>query len=190
MARRAQQRHIFDGVSCCRVLRLAITTTWGFCSTRIALGLDTPSTSSPPAAPARAAVGAATGAIQGWTSVALTPQRQREDSKGGANSGPILNGDLNPTLGQGVGHRRLSTSLHTSFSDDYYSFTPYPAPTPSCGGAATIGDGVCDADNNTEDCGYDGGDCCICTCASSADGTCGSSGYYCLDPSAPCWGAG
>lgn len=32
--------------------------------------------------------------------------------------------------------------------------------------------------------------CCICTCESTADGTCGSSGYFCLDPSASCWGAG
>ncbi|CAB1102193.1 unnamed protein product [Ectocarpus sp. CCAP 1310/34] len=135
MARRAQQRHVFDGVSCCRVLRLAITLAWGFCSTRIAFGLDTPSTSSPPEAPTRIAVGEATGAIQGWTSVALTPQGEREDSKGGANSGPILNGDVNPTLGQGVGRRKLQAS--------YYSF--YSAPTSSCGGAATIGDGVCDA---------------------------------------------
>ena len=37
--------------------------------------------------------------------------------------------------------------------------------------------------------GYDGGDCCQCTCVSTEDYTCGDDhhgGYACLDPSAPC----
>lgn len=37
--------------------------------------------------------------------------------------------------------------------------------------------------------GYDGGDCCECTCVNTANYTCGSDhhgGYACLDPSAPC----
>lgn len=35
--------------------------------------------------------------------------------------------------------------------------------------------------------GYDSGDCCECTCVSTADHTCGADGgYLCLDPSAPC----
>ncbi len=55
-----------------------------------------------------------------------------------------------------------------------------------------IGNGYCDRDLNNEDCLYDGGDCCECTCeydwdddyACSADG----SGFDCKDPSAPCIG--
>lgn len=35
--------------------------------------------------------------------------------------------------------------------------------------------------------GYDGGDCCECTCVSTDDYTCGDNGgFSCLDPSAPC----
>ena len=44
-----------------------------------------------------------------------------------------------------------------------------------------IGDGNCDGINNTPDCGYDGGDCCICTCVRSM--TC-TSGFDCIDPDA------
>ncbi|CAB1117732.1 unnamed protein product [Ectocarpus sp. CCAP 1310/34] len=60
--------------------------------------------------------------------------------------------------------------------------------------ALSLGDGVCDMLYNIQDCGYDGGDCCPCTCLgrrdrgqdSAADDACGSSGYHCLDPMAPC----
>eukprot|EP00904_Undaria_pinnatifida_P003009 jgi/Undpi1/12709/HiC_scaffold_6.g02377.m1 len=51
-----------------------------------------------------------------------------------------------------------------------------------------VADGDCDLNNNNEDCGYDGGDCCECTCVSAAY-TCGDSthgGYACIDPSAAC----
>ena len=35
--------------------------------------------------------------------------------------------------------------------------------------------------------GYDGGDCCQCTCVSNRDILCGEAfGFACLDPSAPC----
>eukprot|EP00904_Undaria_pinnatifida_P003008 jgi/Undpi1/12708/HiC_scaffold_6.g02376.m1 len=48
------------------------------------------------------------------------------------------------------------------------------------------GDGDCDLINNTEACGYDGGDCCECTCVTSSY-TCGENGgYACLDPDAAC----
>ena len=37
--------------------------------------------------------------------------------------------------------------------------------------------------------GYDGGDCCECTCVSTSDYTCGEhGGYFCLDPGANCVG--
>lgn len=46
-----------------------------------------------------------------------------------------------------------------------------------------IGDGVCNGPNNNEECGYDGGDCCSCTCMESTTHSCGRTGYSCVDPS-------
>ncbi|CAM9232379.1 unnamed protein product [Ectocarpus sp. 6 AP-2014] len=46
------------------------------------------------------------------------------------------------------------------------------------------GDGKCHEDLNTEVCGYDGGDCCSCTCEPGAF-NCGG-GYNCIDPEAVC----
>ncbi|CAM9830144.1 unnamed protein product, partial [Ectocarpus sp. 12 AP-2014] len=34
----------------------------------------------------------------------------------------------------------------------------------NCANAANIGDGYCSEDLNKEECAYDGGDCCSCTC--------------------------
>lgn len=49
----------------------------------------------------------------------------------------------------------------------------------------SIGDGNCSAVNNNADCGYDGGDCCSCTCEGS---WCRSGGGYdCQDPDASCF---
>lgn len=52
-----------------------------------------------------------------------------------------------------------------------------------------MGDGDCDFVNNDEECGYDGGDCCECTCVDSEEHTCGDlveGGFACIDPNAPC----
>lgn len=50
-----------------------------------------------------------------------------------------------------------------------------------------VSDGDCDGLNNNEECGYDGGDCCECTCISRMDVTCGeNAGYDCVDPSSSC----
>ncbi|CAM9449894.1 unnamed protein product, partial [Ectocarpus sp. 12 AP-2014] len=38
-----------------------------------------------------------------------------------------------------------------------------------------LGDGYCDQENNNEICGYDGGDCCECTCVNPRD----DDDYYC-----------
>lgn len=50
-----------------------------------------------------------------------------------------------------------------------------------------IGDSFCDlidVDNNIEECGYDGGDCCECTCTDEL--ICGENGYSCIDPNSGC----
>ncbi|CAN0298091.1 unnamed protein product, partial [Ectocarpus fasciculatus] len=55
-----------------------------------------------------------------------------------------------------------------------------------------VGDGWCDEGNNNELCGYDGGDCCSCTCESVWDDDYSCSGEYnsfnCIDPNASCFG--
>lgn len=73
-----------------------------------------------------------------------------------------------------------------------------PAPTladyPGCtGNAATIQDGYCNDGNNNAECGYDGGDCCECTCISSSSYDCGGGSWYddtyyfnCTDPNSGC----
>lgn len=58
---------------------------------------------------------------------------------------------------------------------------------PDCDGDNEfIGDALCDFPNNNADCGFDGGDCCECTCVSTGDNNCGDvgSGFFCLDPEA------
>ncbi|CAM9723452.1 unnamed protein product, partial [Laminaria digitata] len=42
----------------------------------------------------------------------------------------------------------------------------------------SVGDGLCTSENNNEACGYDGGDCCLCTCRSRA---CAISEFDCFD---------
>ncbi|CAM9548113.1 unnamed protein product, partial [Ectocarpus sp. 8 AP-2014] len=64
----------------------------------------------------------------------------------------------------------------------------------NCGYVLRMGDGYCDDENNHEACGYDGGDCCECTCVRPPEddnldddwhGACGS-GFACIDPDAAC----
>ncbi|CAM9310619.1 unnamed protein product, partial [Ectocarpus fasciculatus] len=56
----------------------------------------------------------------------------------------------------------------------------------TCGGYIIyLADGDCDEANNNEECGYDRGDCCSCTCVDEAF-ECGSNGFACIDPSAEC----
>ncbi|CAN0547179.1 unnamed protein product, partial [Laminaria digitata] len=40
-----------------------------------------------------------------------------------------------------------------------------------------LNDGYCDPENNNLDCGYDGGDCCVCTCVDSPIYDCGSNDF-------------
>ncbi|CAM9634568.1 unnamed protein product [Ectocarpus sp. 4 AP-2014] len=64
----------------------------------------------------------------------------------------------------------------------------------NCDNAANIGDGYCSEDLNMPECGYDGGDCCSCTCQSAWDdeNSCSSeyTSFDCNDPSASCFGEG
>ena len=51
---------------------------------------------------------------------------------------------------------------------------------PNCtGGWLMIGDGKCQPGNNNLSCGYDGGDCCVCSCSGSV---CAINVFDCLDP--------
>ncbi|CAN0196406.1 unnamed protein product, partial [Hapterophycus canaliculatus] len=60
--------------------------------------------------------------------------------------------------------------------------SPTPSPYPECSGLISfIGDGYCDFSNNNEECDWDGGDCCPCTCDDS-DTLYACGGYDCLDP--------
>ncbi|CAM9295213.1 unnamed protein product, partial [Ectocarpus sp. 12 AP-2014] len=56
-------------------------------------------------------------------------------------------------------------------------------PCASClasGTPASVGDGICDAVNNKESCGYDGGDCCECECSERlCDSDCTTPAWEC-----------
>ena len=59
---------------------------------------------------------------------------------------------------------------------------------PDCeGDAGLIGDAICDFSLNVATCGYDGGDCCACSCEDTADHECGKdgTGFFCVDPDVP-----
>ena len=49
------------------------------------------------------------------------------------------------------------------------------------GNGAWMGDGACDPQNLISECGWDGGDCCRCTCSNETF-VCGIDGYFCVDP--------
>ena len=50
------------------------------------------------------------------------------------------------------------------------------------GTVADIGNGRCDPALNVASCGYDGGDCCPCTCSDGPDHSCSDSNFDCLYP--------
>ena len=52
------------------------------------------------------------------------------------------------------------------------------------GNTSTVQNGRCDVENNIAECGFDGGDCCQCTCNHGSYYDCGSNGFKCLDPNA------
>ena len=66
--------------------------------------------------------------------------------------------------------------------DDACANPAIPIKYPDCeGNWLSIGDGWCSPENNNVACGYDGGDCCLCTCRGSF---CGINGFDCSDPAA------
>ena len=50
------------------------------------------------------------------------------------------------------------------------------------GTSANIGNGQCDPALNTASCGFDGGDCCPCTCSDGPTHSCTDSEFDCLYP--------
>lgn len=72
--------------------------------------------------------------------------------------------------------RDVGSGVAAAQSDDF----------PDCEGEVDfIGDALCDFQLNVAACGYDGGDCCECSCQDNDDYDCGKAGFFCLDPDAP-----
>ncbi len=65
-----------------------------------------------------------------------------------------------------------------------YTFHGGTAQYESCtnGTIADIGNGRCDAALNVASCGYDGGDCCPCTCSDGPDHSCSDNNFDCVYP--------
>jgi len=105
----------------------------------------------------------------------------------GYYSSPIFINNLLPNqtlyfqlLSSALGSSQIISA--TTIDTDCASLNPYQ----SCDAILYwIADGYCDDMNNNENCGYDGGDCCECTCVST-DYECGIVGFDCADPYADC----
>ena len=54
------------------------------------------------------------------------------------------------------------------------------------GAVESIQNGWCDDNNNSEECLYDGGDCCPCSCINGLPHTCGINDFFCRDPNSGC----
>ena len=75
-----------------------------------------------------------------------------------------------------------------SYSDTLYAGDAHPN-YPECNAlASSIGNGLCDYDSNNAQCGWDGGDCCVCSCVVDGDddsaGGCTPYMNECKDPDA------
>ena len=110
-----------------------------------------------------------------------------------------LTGALGVTYGGVVGSPSSSvlalialvTDINPSVSNSYSSPSYYVNGThpdyPDCDAPllSYIADGFCDGLYNNALCGWDGGDCCECTCLGTGYYDCGSAGYNCRDIDAP-----
>ena len=77
----------------------------------------------------------------------------------------------------------LSSSLYcVDPSDPCYNLNAVAVHADCTGTISAIQDGQCSEQNNNEECLYDGGDCCFCTCTGGSYYECGTNGYNCLDP--------
>ena len=77
----------------------------------------------------------------------------------------------------------LSSSLYCVHpSDPCYNLNAVAVHADCTGTISAIQDGQCSEQNNNEECLYDGGDCCFCTCTGGSYYECGTNGYNCLDP--------
>ncbi|CAM9269075.1 unnamed protein product [Pylaiella littoralis] len=56
----------------------------------------------------------------------------------------------------------------------------------NCDAAESMGNGFCEQWANNEECGYDGGDCCSCTCDPENGNEYTCQDFACIDPEAPC----
>ena len=82
----------------------------------------------------------------------------------------MCNRYLNPV---GVLVALLRTSRGTQYDNSRFE---------NCTGLVEyIADGRCHDTNNNENCLYDGGDCCPCSCMDGLQYECGSNGFYCID---------
>lgn len=85
-----------------------------------------------------------------------------------------------------------SSILYSDLSSYYPYYSAHPD-YPDCSSSdslLSIGNGFCDTSLNLESCGWDGGDCCSCTCIPGNYSDCSFTydfydAYYCEDPLAP-----
>lgn len=114
-----------------------------------------------------------------------SPERQR--GGGGVSSSRAHSLQMHRSMGPTFIQLAVSSALLScspGIAERVFSSEDYP----NCDGDGTlIADGVCDSLVNNADCGYDGGDCCQCTCVDGPDNACGEvgDGYVCLDPDVP-----
>lgn len=113
----------------------------------------------------------------------LTAKAKMEDDRGDGTA-PRMNNTC-------VSWRGVFKSLTVVvFLDGHYTGGGYAQSDQNCS-ATTIGNGACDPENNNEDCGYDGGDCCDCSDDNYYyyfyyDSFPSSSSILCRDPDSDC----
>ena len=117
--------------------------------------------------------------------LAVALERSCRGAFGGSAASPTSSATITSSIDISASPTSSPTLMSSYTSDTTHPDYPY------CNGTVLyISDGDCDRSNNNEKCGWDGGDCCGCTCQSPSTGVyygyvCGSNGYDCKDPDAP-----